>query len=520
MTLARPPMLYGVASAGMAPQIATRDSSGTWRQFMGIPENGIDVPSSLRDFGRVPADEAWVYRCLTLKATFAQGVPLRVEVRDGSGWTPAEATSRNGAALDLQSLLDDANPDEMTGADLKAFTVGGLGAWGETYWRKVRGRLGGAPQELYWRPSTQITPKVGARWIDSYEYRDRGGNVEIWPARDVVPFRTLNLEDPTRGLSPLSAARYEIATNRQAAEWNAATLANWAIPPMAWVIPKDADFDKADQSLVQRALRALRGPRKAGKVPVLPQGLEPRVLSLSQRDADWLASRKVSRMTVCAVLGVPLVLAGDDEKNTVYANLRDAERIFARFMIGELDWMADRLDSWLVPDFDPRPRARRDIRVRWDYSGIEALQEPTADAKRIGISEVQTGIQLPDEYRKRWGVGGGAPLPEGLGQIPVRLSTLTVVDPSDPLAAAPGQADAGGQDPAPELPDEGSDAIRALGRRLYAHPAIRAWIADPSSALDAEALIGRPVEDRVRSRLEDGIRRRLPATALAEYLEV
>jgi len=32
-------------------------------------------------------------------------------------------------------------------------------------------------------------------------------------------------------------------------------------------------------------------------------------------------------MTIAAVLGVPLVLAGDDEKASVYASTRDAERV-------------------------------------------------------------------------------------------------------------------------------------------------------------------------------------------------
>ncbi|MBU6430695.1 MAG: hypothetical protein KGR26_16875, partial [Cyanobacteria bacterium REEB65] len=67
-----------------------RDNSGTWQQFMGIPLGESQaVPSGLSAYGKVPADEAWVYRCVSLKATFAQGVPLRVYVRDGPMLIPA-----------------------------------------------------------------------------------------------------------------------------------------------------------------------------------------------------------------------------------------------------------------------------------------------------------------------------------------------------------------------------------------------------------------------------------------------
>jgi len=497
-----------------------RNMSAEWFAFNGIARNeGAEVMRSLAEFGRAPADEAWVYRCVNLKAGFAQSVPLLVELRDGSGWQPAEETN-DGAALDLQGLLDDVNPVNMNGSDLKAWSIGATSVWGETYWRKVRGRFGGTPQELWWLRSPDLNPKKGRVWIDSYDYQPAGQPVENYLPRDIVPFRRLNLEDPTRGLSPLASARYDIAVNRQAAQWQAEVLANWGIPPVYWQIPKDADFTPQDQSLVRRALRALRGPRNAGKTPIVPQGLEAKILSLSPKDADWLASRKVSRMTICAVEGVPLVLAGDDDKNTVYANLRDAERIFARYMITELDWLTDGINGWLVPDFDPSRPGRRRLRVRFDYAQIESLQAPLEDRQRVAISEVQTGLRGRREYRKTFQVGTTDGMPESVPEF-VELKTLLPVedvpagteqDPSlgtavdQPAAGAPGDA-----------ADTG-DAIRAFGGALYRHPAIRAWVADPTQPLDVVGLLGRRVADATRSEIEAGLRRRHSAAQIAEAL--
>lgn len=505
-----PPMLMPtVASAGMP---AVRDMSGQWYAVMGIsPDRALEVYDSLDTFGRAPADEAWVYRCVTLKAGFAQGVPLRVYVKEGRQRIPAEDTN-DSAAQDLQALLDGVDLDRVWGGgDLRAFSTAAMSVWGENYVKKVRGRLGGPPQELWWIRAPDVTPNPGRSWIDSYSYRDRTGQIETYAPRDMIPWRRINLQNPMRGLSPLSAARFAIAVNRQSDEQAANLLANWSVPPGAWVIPKDADFTDQDRSLVRRALRALRGPRGAGKIPVLPQGLTWQTIGLSPADMESVHQRKLSRMQVCAAEGVPLVLAGDDEKTTVYANMRDAERVFARYMITELDAMADGYNAWLTPDFDPAPGPRRHIVVAFDYTGIEALQAPLEDRKRVALSEIEHGARTGDEYRAEFGTG--LPLPKGEGQVVTRLSTLLPIGAGD--AAPPADFTR----PPEDLSDDGSDTIRAYGRDLYKHPVVRAWIADPQAGLNVPALFGRPVPAATVSATEAGLRRRDSATAIADSIQ-
>lgn len=502
-------MLMPVATGGMP---AVRDLSGQWYATMGIErDRAMEVYNSIAEFGRAPADEAWVYRCVALKSFFAQGVPLRVYVKDGPERIPADNTT-DAAAQDLQGLLDDVNPVNMNGGDLKAFTTASMSVWGENYVRKVRGRLGGPPQELWWLRAPDISPKMGRVWIDSYDYRDRTGQAETYGVRDVIAWRALNLQDPTRGLSPLSSIRFAISINRQHDEQAANLLANWSVPPGAWVIPKDADFSTQDRSLVQRALRALRGPRNRGKVPVLPQGLTWQTIALTPQDQETLGARKVSRMQICAAEGVPLVLAGDDEKTTVYANMRDAERVFARYMISELDGIADGYNGWLVPDFDPAPRGRRRLVVAFDYSEIEALQAPLEDRKRVALSEIQHGARVADEYRAEFRTGKA--LPNGEGQIVTRLSTLLPID-GPPVEAPPADITV----PPRDLGTDGSaDSIRSFGRDLYKHPAVKAWVADPSSPLNLTALLGHSVPVSAQEAIEAGLRRRDTAAAIADSI--
>jgi len=425
----------------------------------------------------------------------------------------------------LQFLLDDVNPVNMSGSDLKAYTIAGLAVWGENYWQKVRGRFGGPPQELYWLRAPDIRPNIGRTWIDRYDYHPANGDIQTFAPRDIVPFRTINLQDPTKGLSPLAAVRNEITVNRQATLQTASTLANWGIPAGAWVAPKDAGLTPQDQGMIKRALRALRGPQNQGKTPILPQGLDWKPLALNPKDAEWLAARKVSRMTICAALGVPLVLAGDDEKTTVYANLRDAERVMWRLsLIPRLDWYADVLNSWLVPDFD---KTRRRLVVAFDYTGIEALA-PTWDQEwNAWLGGVGAQIIVPNEFRRHFRIGddvpwGDAPVPDTkitLRPDPtgVPSSAMPAADPSNVIDLPP-PVDAPLEET--DLPPQPIVALRAFGKTLYQQPAVKAWIADPSRPLAVRSLLGQDVPSEIRDAIEDGLRHRHNAARIADSLPV
>lgn len=489
--MSAPPMLRFDAASG-----SMKDMGMAWAQFMGLTGASPGY-KSLEDYGRAPADEAWVFSCVRRRYTAAMSVPLTVYVKDGERRVSAEQSS-NSAAKDLQALLDDVNPVDMNAGDLKAYLEAGLAVWGEGYIKKVRGRLGGPPQELYWlrAPDVKPSPEQGPQPIAGYVHQPTGiAQATTYPAKDVIAYRTVNLRDPRRGLSPLEAVRNEMRVNMGASENTASTLENWGVPPGAWVAPKGADISPQDQRLITRALKALKGPRNQGKTPVLPEGLDWKPLSLNPKDAEWLAARKVSRMTICAALGVPLVLAGDDDKNTVYGNLRDAERIFWRgTMIPELDWIADGLNSWLVPDFT----TKRDIVIAFDYSQIESLRAAPAEEMAQWLEAVKLGLPL-NRFIGKFGMGD----PVDGGERP---------NIPDPNAAPPAAADK----PKPRAAeyDTARAAAASLGRGLYKNETVKAYLAtgDPTVL---ESLVP---EDEVE-RFALGLQRRLPAAKLIEAWE-
>jgi HK97 family phage portal protein len=359
------------------PNAATRDLGPAWYAVMGIDR---DAPPEYRTpsaFARAPADEAWVYSCVRRIYQAGAGVPLRVYVKHGRDLIPA-ADEPSPEGDDLQALLDYVNPVDMTGNDLKSYTLASMAVWGECFWHKLRGRLGGPPQELYWLRSPDMEPYApDGRRVITWSHRPNQGAAETFAARDVVAFKRPNLVNPLRGLSPLSSVGNEIATGVLWAQRLAATVANDSIPPGFWQVPKDAEFTKTDESLVRRTLRGLRERRNKGRVPIMPTGIDWKAISLTPRDAEAIASQKISRMAVCAAIGVPLVLAGDDEKTSVYANLRDAERVFWRgTMVGDLDAYAD------VAEQLARPRLRSDPEAARGRLRLQRRRGPEADARR------------------------------------------------------------------------------------------------------------------------------------------
>ena len=232
--MTRPPM-FSINAALGGLNSAVKDMAGVFWAFNGIDRSGTQVMRDARDFARAPADEAWVYSCVSKRMLAAQATPLRVQVHDGRKWRWVdEMDSPPSEAEDLQFLLDDVNP-EWDGAQLKAYIEAGACIGGGSCFKKVRGRFGGYPQELHWLPVPDVEPKQGRTFIEEYDYRPQGGPVETYAARDVLAFRYVNLQDPTRPLSPLSAIREQIATNRAITTWNRATLENSGIPAGAFL---------------------------------------------------------------------------------------------------------------------------------------------------------------------------------------------------------------------------------------------------------------------------------------------
>jgi HK97 family phage portal protein len=535
MSMPRPPMLMvdeGALTPGRGYNLdaAIRDLSGQWYATMGIDrdQGGLGLATTPESYAGLTAEEPWVYAVINRVALDAQSVPLLCWAKKGKARIRPEDNPGDKLQAAIQELIDNVNNQSMSGADLKAWHIVSEYTYGEDYWLALTGRFGGGPQELHWLRPSNVTPITapGSSVVTALRYTGEGSVTDYDP-RKVIAYRTPNPRDPTHGQSFLQAVKYDVSVDRQAAMWTAHTLANWGMPAIAWVAPKGADIAQQDMSAIRRVLRSLRGPRAAGKTGVLPEGIEPKVLSLNPKDAEWLQARKVARMTICAAAGVPLVLVGDDDKNTVYGNLRDAQRVYWRgTLIPKLtrwsDWLSYGAPVSLLDMFGPT--AREKYVIAFDFTNVEALRPELTSEMNAYVNLMGAGVVTPNESRRHFNIGQDVKW----GDDPLR-STRLVSEPPDELPPGAPQVEigkvsviptsataAGAEGVAPLTPPTAPTppvALREspLPRNLYRQPAVKAWLDDTTAPIDAvAAALGVPASDALRV----GLQRRYSADQL------
>jgi len=482
-----------------------KDSLATWQAFFGMLEQSTDRYTTRADWGKAPADEAFVYSAVRLRALSASSVPLRVYVRQGNDLVPANLTDDQSAS-DLQELLDFVNPDTMSSADLKATVMASLSIYGEAYILKTRGRLGGKPQELHFLNPSVMTPVMGDRWIDKYEYRPLGTTqTATYLPKDIIAFRAPgNFIDPTRGLSPMAAIRNEISTSRMASEHTNNQLRNHGVPAGVWVVPKDSDITPQDQSSIRRVLNSLRGPRNAGKTAVLPGGMTWQSLGLPEQDAQYLQARQISRMAISAAFGIPPALMGDTEHTGVYRSIRDAEEIFWRRFAAELSWVSSVFDSWLVPEFD---KTGSRLCVRFDLTAIEALKPTIMEQTSLWQAMLDRGVVTINEARLHFSVGN----PVEWGDKPLKVPDAKVEAPAPAQVEPIPEAE---PVDAPETQPIVPVASLVVPEELYKHTAVKSFLA--GEPLDATSLLGVQPNQASFKALEVGIRRRYSAKQITD----
>jgi len=104
---------------------------------------------------------------------------------------------------------------------------------------------------------------------------------------------------------------------------------NSARPSGTYEIPGELT-KQAFERLLESLDRKYSGHGNAGKPMLLEGGLTFKAQTISNSDAEWLASRKFNREEICAIFGVPSSMI-NDTANTAYGNL---EQKYLEFYTG------------------------------------------------------------------------------------------------------------------------------------------------------------------------------------------
>lgn len=252
------------------------------------------------------------------------------------------------------------------------------------------------------RPDRMQVKLDTENFIEGYIYQV--GDQKIFlPKERVSHLKMFHPLSDFYGLSPVEPTARGIDNNNASAEWNNALLKNGARPGGALVSEhplSDPAYEKLQKSLETNH----QGAKNAGKPLLLEGGLSWQEMSLNPRDMDFIQSKKLTTVEICAGFRVPPEIVGYAETKT-YSNYQEARKaLYEDAVIPCANKMRDKLNVDVVPMFGDN------LVLDIELSRVEALQE-SQDAvyKRAGEA-YKYGLITQNEGRNECGYDD---VPEG-----------------------------------------------------------------------------------------------------------
>ncbi|WP_197478866.1 phage portal protein [Anoxybacillus sp. B7M1] len=336
----------------------------------------------------------WVYRCVMVTAQHVASVPLLLYQQKRKKRVEVEEHP-------LLDLLNKPNPLQSRNEFMESWAAFLLLS-GNSY-IEMNGPTRGAPTELWaWRPDRTTIIPGGDNFIQAYRYSVNGRNIDV-PAEKIIHSKFFAPLDDFYGLGPIQVAARVIDQDNAANTWNASLLQNSGRPSGAFLAKKplnDKQFERTKYQLRQE----YAGASKAGKIMLLEGDVDWKEMSLSPKDMDFIESKKMSRLEICAAFGVPPELVGDREHAT-YSNYKEARASFyMETVLPLLDKLIDKLNAQLIPLFGDN------LTLAYDTDQIPALQENSEVKWTRAIEALKTGLISFDEARHMVGyesISGG-----------------------------------------------------------------------------------------------------------------
>lgn len=208
--------------------------------------------------------------------------------------------------------------------------------------------------------------------------------------------------------------------------------------------------DEARKRIQTSWQEAYGGSDNAWKVAVLEGGLQWKETGMTAEDAQWIESRRFQVEDIARFFRVPLHMIGENSKSTSWGS--GLEQLSGGFVIWTVVPMLTRDEQQFDRDFLSSPADGR--YCKWNVSGLlRGDAKSRAESLRIRRQE---GTLNADEWRE---LEEQNPIPDGSGQIYLRMANTTRLDGPDKLDAGGAGGSPAGSDPAPnDQPNPGEDA--------------------------------------------------------------
>jgi len=295
-------------------------------------------------------------------------------------------------------LLLHPNPD-WTRYRLIETTVLDLAIYHHAFWIKLR-RSGGDIVQLQPVPPDRMQV-AGDLHPVAYRYTNSDGRYMDLPPTEVIHFRYSDPIDPLRGPSALEALKTIIAESRAA---STARIQFWRQgAKLSGVIERPRESGKmspdARENFRSQFAAKFAGIENAGAIPVLDEGMTFKPVVSSMKDAESIASWKLSREEVARAYHIPLPMVGILDHAT-YSNVKEQHRHLYQDCLGPwLSMITEELELRLLREY-PQPD-----RFYFEFNLLDKLagsfeEQANAYSTACGrawmtVDEVRTRQNLP-----------------------------------------------------------------------------------------------------------------------------
>ncbi len=362
------------------------------------PQNAITTPVELekaldrymsRSASGVSVTQASVsglptaHRCIRVLSETTSQLPLKVMLTRDGGRVPAPD-------MPAARVLANPNPwqkpyefrELMTDDALKTGNASAL----------ITRGVGGAPVQLIRMHPAHYRIMPTDRGVPEWVWRNpQTGEETVYPHDRVLHLRGPS-DDGYTGLSPVQVFRNSLGESQAMQEHAGRFWANSAMMGLVVTPSEGVDMSPESRKALREDLDEMQSGANAFKTAVLPAGMTMDTVSMNHRDAQFIDGRKMSRIEICQIYGVPPHLAYDLERAT-YSNIVEQSMEFLKYGVGPwlIRWEQAILFS-LVPERD-----RAQVQIKHNVDAL-LRGDPKARAESLNIQR-RAGVINANEWR-------------------------------------------------------------------------------------------------------------------------
>lgn len=257
----------------------------------------------------------------------------------------------------------------------------------------------GQPKSLHPYPPQAVT--VNQIGDHRYTYTVTGsysGKSKTYLQHEVLHLRYAT-DDGFMGRSPITQCRETLGLGLAQQRHGASIMKDGMMAAGVITLPTGKWLDGTEGAKALKAIDRYRGARNAGKVPLLEGGMQYEKLGMSNQDAEWLASRRMTIEDVGRMFNVsPIFL--QEYSNSTYSNFSEASRAFLTMTIR----------PWLT-NFEQQIKAALlvessipGVRYQMEFDSADLLRSNPQERFQSYETAIKSGVMSPNEAREREGL--------------------------------------------------------------------------------------------------------------------